>query len=154
MKNALLLSLSLCMVLLGKAQQETKNNEDDSKKEIESNCYLKWEKKFEDRKAFDVEDGSYEDVIITFRHGSTADCYNGKTEVKAGKITACYIKMEDGSFELVKKKWRYDPKDLSIINGISQTMITIDDELINVLFVKKIMPKKKGYVKAADPKDD
>ena len=153
MKNALLLSLSLCMVLAGKAQ-ETKKTDEEPKKEIESNCYLKWENKFENRKAYDVEDGAYEDVIITFRHGSSADCFNGKAEVKTGKITACYIKMEDGSFEIVKKKWRYEPKDIAIINGISQTMITIDDELINVLFVKKIMPKKKGYVKAEDPKDD
>jgi len=123
------------------------------KTDEESNCYLKWAQKFEDRGAEDVLDGVYEDVIITFRNGSDAECYNGKCEVKAGKIAAMYIKMEDGSFELVKKKLRYD-FPVTITNGMSKTVLTLEDELINVLFVKKIKPKKAGFVKAADPGDD
>ena len=123
------------------------------KTEEESNCYLKWAQKFEERGAEDVADGSYADVIITFRNGSDAQCYNGKCDVKDGKITAMYLKMEDGSFELVKKKLRYD-FPITITNGMSKTVLTLEDELINVLFVKKIKPKKAGFVKAADPGDD
>lgn len=119
----------------------------------ESNCYLKWAQKFEDRGAEDVEDGNYEDVIIAFRNGSDAECYNGKCEVKGGKIAAMYIKMEDGTYELVKKKMRYD-FPVTITNGMSKTVLTLEDELINVLFIKKIKPKKAGFVKAADPSDD
>jgi hypothetical protein len=122
-------------------------------KEIESNCYLKWAQKFEERGAFDVEDGSYTDVIITFRNGSSANCFNGKAEVKSGMVTAFYLRLEDNSFEQVKRKWKYEIKDVTIQNGISRTLITIDDELINVMFVKKIKAKKKGYAKAADPSD-
>jgi uncharacterized protein YxeA len=60
------------------------------KVEEESNCYLKWAQKFEARGAEDVADGTYTDVIITFRNGSSAECFNGKCDVKDGKITAIY----------------------------------------------------------------
>lgn len=123
------------------------------KEDEESNCYLKWAQKFEERGADEVLDGVYDNVIITFRSGSDAECYNGKAEVKGGKIVAMYLKMEDGSFEQVKKKLRYD-FPVTITNGISKTVLTLEDELINVLFVKQIKPKKAGFVKAADPDDD
>jgi hypothetical protein len=123
------------------------------KSEPETNCYLKWSQKFEERGAEEVVDGVYPDVIITFRNGSEAECYNGKCEVKEGKIVGMYLKMEDGSFEKVKKKIRYD-FPVTITNGMSKTVLTFEDELINVLFVKLIKPKKAGFIKAAEPTDD
>ncbi|MDQ3046322.1 MAG: hypothetical protein M3R27_02160 [Bacteroidota bacterium] len=139
------LALFLAVSLVTVAQ--TKKSDD------ETNCYLKWAQKFEDRGADDVADGTYEDVIITFRNGSGAECYNGKCEVKEGKVKLMFIKMEDGSFEQVKKKMRYD-FPVTITNGMSKTVLTLEDELINVLWVKKIKPKKAGFVKAAEPTDD
>ena len=124
-----------------------------NKGEDGSNCYLKWAQKFETRGADDVADGIYTDVIITFRNGSDAECFNGKCEVKEGVITAMYTKLEDGTFSLIKKKLRYD-FPITITNGMSKTILTLEDELINVLFVKKIKPKKAGFQKAADPSDD
>jgi hypothetical protein len=141
------LTLTVCISAFAFGQAGTK------KPEEESNCYLKWAQKFEERGADEVLDGVYDDVIITFRSGSEAECYNGKCEVKGGKVLAMYIKMEDGSFEHVKKKLRYD-FPVTITNGISKTVLTLEDELINVLFVKKIKPKKAGFVKAAEPTDD
>lgn len=123
------------------------------KVEEQTNCYLKWAQKFEERGSEEVVDGSYTDVIITFRNGSEAECYDGKCDVKDGKIVGMYRKMEDGSFELVKKKLRYD-FPITITNGMSKTVLTFEDELINVLFIKKIKPKKAGFVKAAEPTDD
>ena len=119
----------------------------------ETNCYLRWAQKFENRGAEEVADGTYSDVIITFRNGSDASCYNGKCEIKDGKIISMYIKKEDASYELVKKKLRYD-FPITVTNGISKTILTIEDELINVLFIKKILPKKAGFEKAPDPSDD
>lgn len=119
----------------------------------ESNCYLKWAQKFETRGAEDVADGTYTDVIITFRNGSEAECFNGKCEVKDGKIVGMYTKLEDGSYALVKKKLRYE-FPVTITNGISKTVLTMEDELINVLFIKKIKPKKAGFEKAPEPTDD
>jgi hypothetical protein len=123
-------------------------------KDGDSNCYIKWAQKFEERGAEEVEDGAYTDVIITFRSGSTADCFNGKAEVKDGKVTGMYLRLEDGNYEPVTRKWKYEIKEVTITNGISKTLITKDDVLINVLFVKKIKPKKKGYEKAPVPTDD
>jgi hypothetical protein len=71
------------------------------KKDEESNCYIKWAQKFEERGAEAVEDGSYTDVVITFRTGSSAECFNGKAEVKDGKVTGMFLRLEDGSYEPV-----------------------------------------------------
>ncbi len=124
------------------------------KAEEENNCYTKWAQKFQDRGAEDVADGTYSDVIISIRSGGDAECYNGKCDVKEGKVIAMYIKMEDGAFEQLKRKSRYENVPLVITNGISSPLLTMESELINVLFVKKIKPKKAGFVKAADPSDD
>jgi hypothetical protein len=124
-----------------------------SKTSDENNCYLKWAQKFEQRGAEDVADGTYTDVIITFRNGSDAECFNGKCEVKDGKIVAMYTKMEDGTYAQVKKKLRYD-FPVTVTNGISKTVLTLEDELINVLFIKKIKPKKASFEKAPEPTDD
>ena len=50
------------------------------KVEEESNCFIKWAQKFEARGAEEVADGTYSDVIITFRSGSDAECFNGKCD--------------------------------------------------------------------------
>jgi len=124
-----------------------------NKVEEESNCYLRWAQKFEIRGAEDVADGTYTDVIITFRNGSDADCFNGKCDVKDNKIAAMYTKLEDGTYSIIKKKLRYE-FPVTITNGMSKTVLTLEDELINVLFVKKIKPKKASFEKAAEPTDD
>jgi hypothetical protein len=139
----LLLSISAAVV----AQSTKKFDE-------ETNCYIKWAQKFENRGAEEVADGIYTDVIITFRTGGEAECFNGKCEVKEGKVKGMYIKMEDGSYEQVKKRPKYENVPLLITNGMSKPLLTAEDELINVLFIKKIKPKKAGFEKAAEPSDD
>ena len=149
MKRTLtILSIVIGIRVSTKAQTTKKAEEDNT------NCYLKWAQKFEERGAEDVADGTYSDVIISFRNGGDAECYNGKVDVKGGKVTAMYLKMEDGSYEVVTKKSKYDNVPIKITNGMSSTIVTKDDELINVLFVKKIKPKKAGFEKAAEPTDD
>ncbi len=140
--------LFIGVILLSNAQNK-KNSTNDG----ENNCYLKWAQKFEERGADDVTDGVYTDVIITFRNGSDAQCYNGKCEVKEGKIISMFIKLENGSYEQVKKKLRYD-FPVTVTNGMSKTVLTLEDELINVLFIKKIKPKKAGPELAPDPDDN
>src|SRR5690606_11068623 len=116
-------------------------------------CYQKYAEIFEKRGADEVVDGTYNDVIITFRKGSMADCFYGKVHVKGGNINPneMFLKFEDDTYERIVRKFRYPDQVINIINGMSQTIVTIDDELIDVLFVKKIKPKKKAYVKAVDP---
>ena len=141
--------LAMSVAATGFAQTTTTTPKAD-----DQSCYAKWAQKFQDRGAEDIADGSYADVIISVRSGADAECYNGKCDVKDGKVTTMYIKLEDGTFEQLKKKSRYENVPLVITNGMSSPLLTMDSELINVLFVKKIKPKKAGFVKAADPSDD
>ena len=139
----------------GWAQTEKKAEVSNNKAEVEeSNCYTKWAHKFQERGAEYVADGTYRDVIISIRSEADAECYNGKCDVKDGKVIAMYIKMGNGAFEQIKKKSRYENVPLVIKNGISTPLLTMEGELIHVLFVKKIKPKKAGFVKAADPTDN
>lgn len=121
----------------------------------ELTCYNKWSVKFDERGAEEVTDGIYTDVIITSRIGPKANCYNGKAEVVGKKLVKCYIVLQDGSYEEVKRTWKNNSnQNVMIINGISQSMITVHNELINVLWPKKIKAKKAAAQKAAEPTDD
>jgi hypothetical protein len=76
-----------------------------------TNCYLKWARLFEERGGMDVEDGIHEDIIITMRRGTKADCFNGKVEVKKGRITGIWMKYEGGSYEPLEKKYKHNDKN-------------------------------------------
>ncbi len=124
-------------------------------KQPELNCYNKWAAKFEDRGAEPVADGVYEDVIITNRQGNKATCHAGKAEVRKGIITHFYVLLSDGSHEEVKRTWKNNSnQNVAIINGISESMLSVHGELINVLWPSKIKPKKAKPVMAAEPSDD
>jgi uncharacterized protein with FMN-binding domain len=118
-----------------------------------SNCYTRWEQKFEERGAEEVKDGVYEDVIISVRSGPDAQCYTGKVEVKDGKIISMQRKLADGTYEAYKPKLKYEVP-MTITNGISATLLSQNDELINVIFPKTLKPKKVGYTSAPDPPQD
>ena len=122
----------------------------------ELNCYNKWSIKFEERGADEVEDGIYTDVIITSRIGAKANCWSGKAEVRKKKLVKFYIIKEDNTEEEVTRTWKkeFDNKDVDIINGISETMLTVHNEMINVLWPKKIKAKKAAAKKAPEPTDD
>ena len=119
-------------------------------------CYAKYAKVFEKRGAKDVIDGTYDNVIITIRKGSMADCFYGKVTLKNGEIDYqnMYLKFEDATFEKLDLTFKNEKKSISIVNGISNTVVTEDEELVNVLFEKSIKPKKKKYAKAAEPDFD
>lgn len=121
----------------------------------EMNCYNKWAAKFEERGAEEVKDGVYEDVIITFRLGNKANCNNGKVEVLKGKVIKFYILLSDGSHEEVKRTWKNKSNEnVTVINGISKSLLTVHNELINVLWPSKIKAKKAKPSVAPDPTDD
>jgi hypothetical protein len=124
-------------------------------KQPELNCYNKWAAKFEDRGAEEVKDGVYEDVIVTNRQGVKATCHKGKVEVRSGKVTKVFILLNDGSHEEVNRTWKNNTNEnVTIINGISKSMISVHGELINVLWPNLIKPKKAKPTAAPDPTDD
>lgn len=118
----------------------------------ELNCYQKYVQKFEERGAREVEDGWHEKVVVTFRQGSLAECWIGKVKVEKNEITQIHIRNSDGTYEIYTKKFKDDVK-ASITNGISNTVITVDGELVNVVFPAHINPPKKKFAPAPDPDD-
>jgi hypothetical protein len=139
--------LTLLVLFLGANAQETPTKND-------LNCYNKWSLKFDERGADDVLDGVYTDIIITFRQGANAECYDGKAIVKDKKLDSFFILLEDGTYEQVIRVWKSESKALDIVNGISKPIITKDNQLVNVLWPKKIRPKKAAFKHAAEPTDD
>jgi len=123
---------------------------------VQSTCYTKYAKVFEKRGAKQVTDGAYDDIIITIRKGSMADCFYGKVTIKNGDVDYenMFLKFEDGTYEKLDLIFKNEKKSIKIVNGISNTFVTEDEELVNVLFVKSIKPKKKKYAKAAEPDFD
>ena len=116
------------------------------------NCYDAYLKKFEERGANIVKDGWYENVVITFRQDTTAECVLGKVQVEKGAVTQMYIKNEDGSYQIFTKHWRHDDKAV-ISNGISKSRLTVDGEIVTIIFVKSIKPPKKKIAVAPSPDD-
>lgn len=121
----------------------------------EPTCFQKYAKAFEIRGANAVPDGTYEEVVISIRKGSFADCFMGKVVVKNGYINkeAIYLTFVDGEFEPLRRSYKSN-EPINIINGMSKTLLTEDEELINVMFVNAIKPKKKAFKKAPDPDFD
>jgi len=122
---------------------------------IELNCYNKWALKFEDRGAEEVKDGIYTDVIISSRQGSKAICNSGKAEVLKGKVTKFYTLLSDGNFDEVKRTWKNKSNEnVTISNGMSKAMLTVNNEVITILWPSKLKAKKAKPISAPDPTDD
>ena len=116
------------------------------------NCYNAYNKKFAERGANEVKDGWYENVVITFRQGNEADCFLGKVEVEKGEVSQMYLKNEDGTYQIFNRKWKHEEKT-TISNGISKSRLTIDGEIVNVIFTSSIKPPKKKIATAPSPDD-
>lgn len=118
----------------------------------ESTCYQRYAKVFEVRGADAVQDGWHENVVITIRKGSFAECLMGKVLVKNGMVDkrSIALKFVNDQYEKLDRAYKYD-EPTSIFQGISKTMVTLDEELINIMFVDAIKPKKKAFERAPDP---
>ncbi len=117
------------------------------------NCYDAYEKKFAERGANEVKDGWYENVVITFRQGNQADCVLGKVQVEKGSVTQMYLKNVDGTYQIFTKKWKHEESESIVSNGISKSRLTIEGEIINVIFTTSIKPPKKKIAIAPSPDD-
>lgn len=138
MKKIILIGLVMLSYSLIHAQEEDRS------------CYAMWAKAFEIRGSHEIKDGWYDGVVLSIRVGSRNDCYTSKVQVDQGKIKDIFIKFVDGRYEPFLPKYKYDQK-MTIINGISKTVQTIDDELINIIFINQLLPKKQAYEKAPLP---
>lgn len=103
-----------------------------------NNCYNDWLKKFTDKKAEAVEDGTYSDVIISFRKPGHTICCTGTAKVKDGKVESFFTEEENGELTTVKREWESDLKNITISNGMSSTMVAKGNELIVLFWPKKL----------------
>jgi hypothetical protein len=117
-------------------------------------CYSQWAKAFEVRGADEVKDGWHEGVVLSIRRGSRTTCYSAKVQVEKGLVKDVFIKYVDGKYEAYLPKWKYEDSKFTITNGISRTMQTSDDELVNVIFINHLKPKKTAYELAPLPNLD
>ncbi len=115
-------------------------------------CLELYQKQFKERGSSPVEDGNHK-VIISITTETGTDCYEGKAKVESGSVAAVYMVYEDGTSEFLDRKYKGTAKP-KIVNGISETMNTTDGEAIQVVFITKILPKKKQFKKATGPGKD
>jgi len=129
---------------------KTENKEDDD----DDSCYRKWHRIFKLRGADEVPDGEYDNVIVTFREGTSGNCYYGKAIVKKGFLKEIYVRFSDGKYEKVE----FDPKEeFGIANGISDPVVAHlknQRQVLNVIFKEKLRPKGNAYDQAPDPELD
>jgi hypothetical protein len=126
------------------------------KANAQSNCYDEYYKLFVDRGASAVPDGTQE-VVVTIREGEKADCYMGRVQVKNNQIIAMDgLILEDGTIKKMGMKLspKYkDPKKpavlyTEIVDGMSTTLLSDDNRLVNFFFIKQLSAKTKAYKKA------
>lgn len=144
MKNTIL-ATTLFLFSIGLLSAQTKTN-----------CYQKYAEVFEIRGANEVVDGTYDDVVITVRKRGFADCFIGKVNVKGGKVmlNSMQLSFVDNTYEPFVRSYKNTDEPITIIGGISKTLLTKDEELINVIFTSSLKPKKKAFKRAPEPNFD
>lgn len=116
-------------------------------------CYNEWKKVFENRGAFFVNDGEHDKIVLVVRTEKTTNCYTASVVVKGGVVISTALYFDDDSYEAVEYEFK-DALAWSINNGMSKTRITVDDEMITIMFTDKIKPKKKKLKSAPKPNFD
>ena len=121
----------------------------------QTGCYAEWKKAFDERGAYAVGDEVHRNVYIAFVEEGDSYCVAGKARVEYGKIVSIWLMFEDGTFDLMEAdKFTNKAKGApTIINGISEEIITKEGEHLYIIFVDKIKPKKKTYKTVGGPGD-
>jgi len=124
----------------------------------QSNCYEDYLNLFTSRGAAAIPDGTQE-VVATIRDGSKSDCYLAKVQVKNNQIVSVDgVILEDGTVKKMGMKLSPKYKDpnnpailfMEITDGMSTTLLSDDNKLVNFFFIKQLNAKTKAY-KLAPP---
>jgi len=120
----------------------------------EENCYDRLEKAFKERGAYTVSDDIHRNVIVVFFEDEETYCVKGKARVENGTVSSIFIYYDDNTSELFDKKFYNQKKQApTISNGISEMIMTSDNERLKIVFVEKIKPKRKQFKEAIIPDD-
>lgn len=119
-----------------------------------TDCFKKLEEAFAKRGSLSVADAIHTNVIISFFEDGGSRCVGGKVRVENGTVTSIFLQFEDGTYELMDKKF-YNAKKMApvITNGISEMITTVDGEKLRVVFIDKLKPKKQTYKEINLPDD-
>jgi len=124
-----------------------------------STCFDEYYSLFRSRGANPVADGNHE-VVISVRKEGQSRCFMGKAEVKGGiMVPPILIENLDGTFEPLGTEhqliaaYRSTPQSdlMKIVNGMSITALTTDEEEVKVFFVKSLKDKVKSRKPAPPP---
>ena len=114
-------------------------------------CYNEYYSAFRDRGAKQVPDGETR-VVVSVRKDYDCVCFMGKIKVVNGKPTnSLVLEREDGTvekFEFVPhpKYSKSETKFVNyILNGMSPTYLSSNDEMINLFFVDYLNPVPAKY---------
>jgi hypothetical protein len=114
-------------------------------------CYEKYRQVFENRGAYEAEDGVHDNVVLSVRRkDEPAECLLCTVTIKNGDVVEIAIYFEDDTKEVIEYEFK-DNISWTIFNGMSRTRITNRDEQINLMFTDLIKPKKKKYKTAPLP---
>lgn len=125
-----------------------------------ADCYDQWYALFKERGAAAVADGTH-DVIISLQHEGYSECFLGKIDVAAGKISSkLQIQKVDGSYDEFDKKLSsvyMSPEGTlkselrDVVNGMTASLTLADGETIRLFFYKSLAEKAKSNKKAPPP---
>jgi hypothetical protein len=117
----------------------------------QENCYHEYYAAFRDRGAKAVPDGEIK-VVVSVRKENDCTCFMGKIKVVAGKPTnSLLIEREDGTFQRFEfvphpKYQKSETKFTNyIMNGMSPTYLSSNDEMINLFFIDYLNPVPAKY---------
>ena len=122
-------------------------------------CFDEYYSLFRSRGANPVADGTHQ-VVIGVKKGGTSRCFTGKAEVKNGQLVPpILVENLDGTFEALGTEYQLIPAYkntaqadlLRIVNGMSITALTTDEEELKVFFVKSLKEKPKARKAAPAP---
>jgi len=143
MKKSLLFGLSF-FLFVGAFSQTAQTDD----------CFKKLEEAFTKRGAYTISDDMHRNVIISFFEGETTNCVVGKVRVENGTIVSVFLQYKDDTYELMDKKFYNLKKQApTITNGISEMIVTTDNEKFRVVFIEKLKPKAKSYKAVQLPED-
>jgi len=149
--------LTLCALILsvGLFAQTAKSTNTST-----GDCGLQWYSLFKERGSAPIADGTHE-VVISLRTADYSECFIGKIDVAAGKVSSkLQIQKMDGSFEEFDKKVTAAHQDAtgtlkedyrSVENGMTAALPLSNGETIRLFFYKSLNGKPKANKKAPSP---
>jgi hypothetical protein len=119
----------------------------------ETTCFNQWQRAFEMRGAFDIKEGWHENVVVSIRNASSTNCFTAKVLVEKNVVQRIFLMYVDGKYELFTPSPKGDKErqQMTISNGMSRPLITIEEDIINVIFPESLKPKKPEFKKAPPP---